>query len=436
MHNKYTARRYLLFAIALFINAMGIAYITKASLGTSPITSVTYVASLFTPLTMGQWTIILNLLFVLAELPLLGRHGLKSDMLTYLMQIPVTFFFGTCIDFSMHMLFWLEPAAYASQLIHLAIGCAILAIGIALEVKADAALMAGEYFVRAIARRFRKDFGFVKLGFDTTLVCLACLLSFCFLNGLHGVREGTIAAALLVGPIVHFISPLYRFIDPWITAPAAAAEPTMAAASVRQDTPTVITIAREYGSGGHQLAEMLADRLGIRLLDKDFIGLAAKQSGIDEAYIRANEQSIPSFWLKCIMAGNTELPRERSLSPDDILFVAESNIIREKATQGPCVIVGRCADFVLHGRPNVIKVFCYSDPESARKRCVEQYGVPADKAAAEINRINHNRIAHYEYYTGSKWGEPHHYNLMINTGSMDLNTACCLIEDLYRKKQA
>lgn len=98
-------RRYLLFVVALFINAFGIALITKALLGTSPITSVTYVLSMFTPMTMGQWTIILNLVFMLLELPFMTRADLKTDRRIFLLQIPVTLFFGTFIDCSMSALF-------------------------------------------------------------------------------------------------------------------------------------------------------------------------------------------------------------------------------------------------------------------------------------------------------------------------------------------
>ena len=99
--NKYTVRRYLLFVASLFINAFGIAFITKALLGTSPITSVTYVLSLFTPFTMGIWTILLNLLFVVLEPFLMTRKDLKDDLRMYLLQIPISFCFGLFIDFSM-----------------------------------------------------------------------------------------------------------------------------------------------------------------------------------------------------------------------------------------------------------------------------------------------------------------------------------------------
>lgn len=427
--NKYMSRRYILFAVSLFVNAMGIAFITKALLGTSPITSVTYVLSMFTPLTIGQWTIVLNLLFVLFELPFMTRKELKDDLRMFLLQIPISLCFGTFIDLSMNMLYWLEPVKYIDQIIYLLVGCVILAAGITLEVKANVAMMAGEYFVRVISQRFHGEFGYVKLCFDITLVCIACLFSICFMSGIYGVREGTVAAALLVGPIVHFISPYYRCFDKWINDVK-----DKDAIALRNIQHVIITIAREYGSGGHLLGEMLSKEFGIKLYDKEFIHLVAEKSGINEQYIKKNEQSIPSFWLKCILGKNSEQSLERSLSSDDVLFVAESKIIQELAEKGPCIIVGRCADFVLRDYPNLIKVFCYSDLKSACVRCVQEYGVSEEKAESEIKRINHNRIAHYEYYTGEKWGEPHHYNLMINTGSIDLSVACNLIKSIYKNR--
>lgn len=349
------SRRYILFAVSLFVNAMGIAFITKALLGTSPITSVTYVLSMFTPLTIGQWTIVLNLLFVLFELPFMTRKELKDDLRMFLLQIPISLCFGTFIDLSMNMLYWLEPVKYIDQIIYLLVGCVILAAGITLEVKANVAMMAGEYFVRVISQRFHGEFGYVKLCFDITLVCIACLFSICFMSGIYGVREGTVAAALLVGPIVHFISPYYRCFDKWINDVK-----DKDAIALRNIQHVIITIAREYGSGGHLLGEMLSKELGIKLYDKEFIHLVAEKSGINEQYIKKNEQSIPSFWLKCILGKNSEQSLERSLSSDDVLFVAESKIIQELAEKGPCIIVGRCADFVLRDYPNLIKVFCYS----------------------------------------------------------------------------
>ena len=426
--DKFLFRRYLLFCISLFVNALGIAFITRAALGTSPITSVTYVLSMFTPFTIGEWTIMLNILFVVLEPFMMTRRDLKDDLRMFLLQIPISFCFGIFIDICMHhILFWLNPATYLHMISALLVGCVILAVGIALEVKANAAMMAGEYFVKVITPRFHGEFGYIKLGFDVTLVAIACILSLVFMSGIYGVREGTVIAALIVGPIVHFVSPYYRFLDQWINN----RKPQERAHIKQPHNPVIITIAREYGSGGHLLGEMLSKELGIRLYDKEFIRMAAQRSGMDEGYIARNEQSIPSFWLKCILSKNSEQPIEGSLSSDDVLFVAESKIIQELAEKESCIIVGRCADYILKDYPKVLKIFCYSDMESAVSRCVSEYGIKREEAASEIRRINRNRIHHYEYYTGEKWGEPHHYHLMLNTGTIGLETACKLVRKIY-----
>lgn len=430
--NIFLLRRYFIFIVSLFINAFGVAFITKALLGTSPITSVTYVLSMFTPQTMGEWTIIVNILFVLLELLFITKNELKTNRRIFLLQIPISICFGWFIDVAMSLLFWLDPTLYLQKIIALLIGCIILGAGITLEVKANVAMTSGEYFVRVISLRFKKEFGYVKLGFDVTLVAMACLLSIIFMSDIRGVREGTVIAALLVGPIVHFLTPYYRFLDRWIKEGRYAETNTDATEDSRH---IIITIAREFGSGGHALGEMLAQKLGLKLYDKEFIHMAAQKSGIDEAYIRKNEQSIPSFWLKCLLSQNSELRMEHSFSKDDILFVSESKIIQELARKESCIIIGRCADFVLRDYPHLIRIFCCSDPESARTRCVDEYGISPQSAESEIKRTNKNRITHYEYYTGETWGDPHRYDLMLNTSKVDLSTACRMIKDLYLDRQ-
>ena len=432
--NTRNPRAYILFVIALAINAFGIAFITRALLGTSPITSITYVMSMFTSLTMGQWTIVLNLGFMVLELPFMRKADLKSDTVCYLLQIPTTLFFGSFIDVSMDALSWLQPEMYVLKIASLLLGCVILALGIALEVKANVAMAAGEYFVKAIARRLRTDFGYTKLGFDSSLVALSCIVSYAVMGTIQGVREGTVVAAIIVGPIVHFISPWFKVFDRFLYPSGKTGRPAGQASLPVEDFHPghrVITIAREFGSGGHLLGERLSKELGIRLYDKEFIHLAAQESGMDEAYIRKNEQSIPSFWLKSVYAQNKNTV-EQSMAPDDVLFVAESKIVQEAAAKEDCVIVGRCADFVLDGQPGLIRVFCCAGLDAARQRCVQEYGLPADKAESEIKRVNRKRMAHYEYYTGRKWGDPHHYDLVVNTSQVSIEEACRMIGELYR----
>ena len=198
---------------------------------------------------------------------------------------------------------------------------------------------------------------------------------------------------------------------------------------------TIITLGREYCTGGRYIAKDVARALGIKLYDKELIRMAAQRSGMNEEYIVRNEQSIPSFWLKCILSRNSEQPLEASLSSDDVLFVAESRIIQEIAERESCIIVGRCADYILKDYPKVIKIFCYSDVASAVERCTKEYGLKPENAEKEIRSVNRNRIHHYEYYTGERWGEPHHYHLMLNTGSIGLETACALVKGIWARMQ-
>lgn len=423
-NKKFLTRRYILFLFSVFINAYGISFITKAMLGTSPITSVNYVLSMFTPLTMGQWTIIVNFLFMVIDLILMKRSELKSELRVYLLQIPITLCFGTFIDISMTSLSWLNPDGFLQQVVSALVGCVILAMGIALEVKADVAMVAGEYLVRVIARRIHGDFGYIKLGFDITNVVVACVFSLIFLSGIKGVGLGTVAAALLVGPIVHVLTPVSRMLDGVLGFKGVSVAVAKADGGKEH---FVVTIAREFGSGGRMLGEMLAKKLGVKVYDREFIKLAAKNSGMDEQYIIKNEQTIPSYWLKCILSQGYGTQAGRGLSNDDVLFLAESKTVKEIADRESCVIIGRCADFVLDNSANVIKVFCCTDEPDAMKRCVNEYGLDKDKAVSEIRRINRARATHYEYYTGRKWGDPHNYDLTVNTAHIGLETACDMI---------
>lgn len=213
---RFLLRRYLLFFAAVLINGYGIALITRAALGTSSITSLFYVLSMFTPLTLGQWTIAGNLSFMLLEALLLTRAEIREDLRAYLLQIPITLCFGITIDASMDSLSWFAPAGYLGHMAGLLAGCFILALGIALEVKASVALVAGEYMVHTIARRLRSDFGYTKLAFDCTLLASACVTSLCVFGGIRGVREGTLISALIVGPIVHFLYPKLLWLNKYL----------------------------------------------------------------------------------------------------------------------------------------------------------------------------------------------------------------------------
>ena len=193
----YIIRRYLLLLAGLAIMAFGVAFSIKASLGTSPISSVPYVVSLFAPLTVGTATIIMHCVFILLQILILRKkyHSIQ------LMQLPVAFFFGYLTDFGVWAVQGITCDHYLQQWLVCLIGIFLVAVGVSLEVKAGVVVLAGEGVVLAICKVLPVKFGYMKVGFDVTLVAIACVLSFVFTGRLQGVREGTVAAALLVGLI-------------------------------------------------------------------------------------------------------------------------------------------------------------------------------------------------------------------------------------------
>ena len=194
----YILKRYLLLLVGLSIMAFGVAFSIKASLGTSPISSVPYVVSLFTPLTVGTATITMHCVFILLQILILRKNYHPIQ----LMQLPVAFFFGYLTDFGVWAVQGITCNTYWQQWIVCIIGILLVGLGVSLEVKAGVVVLAGEGVVLAICKVLPKvKFGYMKVGFDVTLVAIACILSIVFTGRLQGVREGTVAAALLVGLI-------------------------------------------------------------------------------------------------------------------------------------------------------------------------------------------------------------------------------------------
>lgn len=192
----YILKRYLLLLVGLSIMAFGVAFSIKASLGTSPISSVPYVVSLFTSLTVGTATITMHCVFILLQILILRKNYHPIQ----LMQLPVAFFFGYLTDFGVWAVRGIHCDTYWQQWLVCLAGILLVAVGVSFEVKAGVIVLAGEGVVLAICKVFPKvKFGYMKVGFDVTLVIIACILSLSFTGQLQRVREGTVAAALLVG---------------------------------------------------------------------------------------------------------------------------------------------------------------------------------------------------------------------------------------------
>jgi uncharacterized membrane protein YczE len=193
-----TLIRYLLFLMGLWMSALGISLATKAGLGVSPISSVPYVLSIGLPLTMGTFTFLFNMLFVIGQIVLLGREFEKLQLL----QILLLVIFGYFIDLTLWMLSIFDLTNYIQKFIFLLLGCVVLAMGISMQVTANVLIIPGDALVRVISIKLKREFGKVKVCFDTTIVVIAAVLSFFMLHRIDGIREGTLLAALTIGFIV------------------------------------------------------------------------------------------------------------------------------------------------------------------------------------------------------------------------------------------
>ena len=189
----------------------------------------------------------------------------------------------------------------------------------------------------------------------------------------------------------------------------------------------VITLSREYGSGGRYIGKLVAKKLGIKLYDKEFILKLAKETGFSSEYIENNEQK--RGVLEALNNGYYS-----GLSNSDELFIKESELIKNVAEEGSCVIVGRCADFILKENKNVFKVFVYSNMENKVKRATDIYGLDKNKAKKEISRINKLRANHYKYYTEKEWNNPENYDICINSDSLGVEKAADLICEMIKEK--
>ncbi|HJC46782.1 MAG TPA: YitT family protein [Candidatus Lachnoclostridium pullistercoris] len=202
------AKRYLIFLIGLFINSMGVSLITKASLGTSPISSIPYVLSLNFPMTLGEFTVLFSVLLIAAQLLILR----KNFRLEHWLQLPISAAFGFFIDLTMVMFSAVSPQSYGENMVYLLIGCVILGFGVYTEVLADVAMLPGESFVRAVSSTWKTDFGTTKVAFDVSMTVIAGVLALVFSRRLEGVREGTIIAALLVGFLARMFGKKLEFL--------------------------------------------------------------------------------------------------------------------------------------------------------------------------------------------------------------------------------
>ena len=202
---------------------------------------------------------------------------------------------------------------------------------------------------------------------------------------------------------------------------------------------TVITISRQYGSGGRFIGRKLAEALGIPFYDKELITMAAEESGMSkELFEKADEKAGSSLlytlsmtsYLLHGMAGVPDLPL------NDKVFLIQSEMIRKVADKGPCVIVGRCADYVLREKENCLNVYIYSDLDDRVARATTYYGLSPERAREQMQKMDKKRASYYNFYTNLKWGRAENYDLSLNSAKVGIDGCVDVIRAFAERMEA
>lgn len=180
----------------------------------------------------------------------------------------------------------------------------------------------------------------------------------------------------------------------------------------------IITISRQFGSGGRTIGKMVADRLGIPCYNKELIEKVAAESGYAKAYVEEEGEYAPrkSFFSYSFIGRGQD-----GLSNEDHLWFAQRKVIKELAEKESCVIVGRCADYALSEEPNCVNAFIYADKTYRIKRVAHELGISESKAKDMVNRTDKERASYYNFYTNKKWGDSRSYDLALNSEKLGID---------------
>lgn len=191
----------------------------------------------------------------------------------------------------------------------------------------------------------------------------------------------------------------------------------------------IIIISRQFGSGGRTIGKEVAERLGIPCYDHELIDKAAEESGLSREYVaERGEYAQRDSWLTSVMASGGWY---NGLSNQDLLWTVQKKIILDIAQKGPCVIVGRCADYILKDAANCLRVFVHADMDFRADRIVNLYGEGADSPQKRLKEKDKHRAAYYKFYTDAEWGDVNHCHVALDSGALGIEKCVDVIVDLY-----
>ena len=434
------AKRLLVYLAGLFCMALGVVFSVKSALGVSPVTclaNVVYQITLTLPgggVDLGICTTAVYCLYILVELLILRRQ-FKPVML---LQIVASFLFGALVSLATSVMSFLPaPESYPMRMLFLLISIPLVALGVMLYLAPNILPTPGEGMSLAISTKTGLSVANCKTIFDCTMVVVSAAVSLIYFHGLVGVREGTVLSALLVGFVMKRMmrvcqAPLLRFVEreSKVERAANAAQPVVLDRSGKPKI--MVTLGREFGSGGHEIAQKLAQELGVTFYDQQLIPMEARESGLSEDFVRGQERHLAHEVIYDFMTSGYAMSNQ-GLAPLERLFAARTAILRRLAASDESfVIVGRCADYILYDDPNSFRIFVHAAPEQRVVRIQSQFHTSPEQARRDLEATDRGRSWVYKQCTGRNWGDGRYYNLTVDSGKLGIDGSVELILNAIR----
>ena len=407
-----------MYFIGLFVMTIGIALSVKSNLGVSPVSSIPYTITCVWGIEMGKATILFHIVLVLIQILLLR----KKFKLVQLSQVLVGIVFGYFTTFCNYMVSFLPtPDNLVIRVLMVLASTVFVAFGIFLYLPANLIPLAGEGCMQAVSSVTNIEFSRVKICFDCTMVVVSAVTCLTILHSLGSVGAGTIIAAILVGVLVGIINRAFGRQRDKLLGKTEENETSNSAAETESASHYVITISREFGSGGREIGKLLAEQLNFHYYDSP-------------EYVEQNEQALKNPVLHDFFTWYAQ-PLDQSDFPKvDQLFQKESSLIRELSQKESCIIVGRLANYILKNQQTAYHVFISADTSSEIARVSARDHISPEEAAAKVKKANHERTIHCRHFTKTDWGNAKNYDLCIKSDDLGMNETAQIIADLFRKK--
>ena len=416
-----------MYFIGLFVMTIGIALSVKSNLGVSPVSSIPYTITCVWGIEMGKATILFHIVLVLLQIILLRKNFKPVQLL----QILIGIVFGYFTTFCNYMISFLPtPDNIGIRVLMVLASTVFVAFGIFLYLPANLIPLAGEGCMQAVSSVTHVEFSKVKITFDCTMVLISAITCLTILHSLGSVGVGTIIAAVLVGTLVGIINRAFgKQRDLLLGKTEETATSTTESASNY-----VITISREFGSGGREVGKLLAEQLGYHYYDSELIQLVAQKSGYTPEYVEQNEQALKNPLLHDFFAWYTGPLEQADLPKVDQLFQKESDIIRDLTKEGSCIIVGRLTNYILKDLPTAYHVFISADSATEAASVAGRDNLSLKEAAAKVKKVNHERAIHCKHFTKTDWGNARNYDLCIKSDDFGIDETAKIIANLFQKK--